>query len=190
MPKNGFTLAELLIALAVLGVIAVFTVPKVLIASQDGRYKAVVKEDVATIIQAFHMYQQEGKLSGNSWTYDLLPYFNHVSTTTSGTLDDVPGGTTTDCNAWNSSLCMSMHNGSAIWWHNCQLTGTSNQHGWYFIVDPDGKTTGKADSLGVVLYADGRIKTLKVVNDEGALTISSCGWWFLTGSDPSYFNWN
>ena len=47
MKPQGFTLAELLIALTILGVIAIFTIPKVLQSQQDTRYSAAAKE-VAT----------------------------------------------------------------------------------------------------------------------------------------------
>ena len=40
----GFTLVELLIALAILGTIATFTIPKVLQTQQDGKFKSIGKE--------------------------------------------------------------------------------------------------------------------------------------------------
>src|ERR1051325_8786269 len=46
---KAFTLAELLIALAILGVIATFTIPKVLQAMQDNQRKAVFKEVIASL---------------------------------------------------------------------------------------------------------------------------------------------
>jgi prepilin-type N-terminal cleavage/methylation domain-containing protein len=45
----GFTLAELLIALGILGVIATFAIPKILVAQQDTKRKAVLKETMAAL---------------------------------------------------------------------------------------------------------------------------------------------
>lgn len=42
--QSGFTLAELLIALTILGVIATFTIPKILTAQQASTYNAIAKE--------------------------------------------------------------------------------------------------------------------------------------------------
>lgn len=47
--QKAFTLAELLIALAILGVIATFTIPKVLTANQNGTFKAIGKETAAML---------------------------------------------------------------------------------------------------------------------------------------------
>jgi prepilin-type N-terminal cleavage/methylation domain-containing protein len=50
----GFTLAELLIALAILGVIATFTIPKVLSNQSDTRKAAVMKETIGAISELVH----------------------------------------------------------------------------------------------------------------------------------------
>ncbi len=50
---SGFTLAELLIALALLGVIATFTIPKVLQANTDAKYNAEAKETIQMIANAY-----------------------------------------------------------------------------------------------------------------------------------------
>jgi prepilin-type N-terminal cleavage/methylation domain-containing protein len=47
--RPAFTLAELLIALAILGVIATFTIPKVLQSQQDSKKTAIFKETIAAI---------------------------------------------------------------------------------------------------------------------------------------------
>lgn len=47
----GFTLAELLIALGISGVIATFAIPKILAAQTNGKYKAVAKEAAGTMWQ-------------------------------------------------------------------------------------------------------------------------------------------
>jgi prepilin-type N-terminal cleavage/methylation domain-containing protein len=57
---SGFTLAELLIALAILGVIATFTIPKVLQSQQNGQKIAIFKETIAAIQQAQDKEQLEG----------------------------------------------------------------------------------------------------------------------------------
>ena len=58
----GFTLAELLIALGILGVIATFTIPKILTAQQDSKKWAIFKEDVAAAQQATWEYVQTGDI--------------------------------------------------------------------------------------------------------------------------------
>ena len=49
MKQRGFTLAELLIALGILGVIATFTIPKVLQTNQNAQWQATGKEAIAMI---------------------------------------------------------------------------------------------------------------------------------------------
>ena len=54
---RGFTLAELLIALAILGVIATFAIPKVLNSQQDGKLNAIGKETAAALSEAYQVYR-------------------------------------------------------------------------------------------------------------------------------------
>lgn len=68
--KMGFTLAELLIALAILGVIATFTIPKVLSNQADAKKKAVYRETLATLSDIVYQGQITGALGdGNFDTY-------------------------------------------------------------------------------------------------------------------------
>ncbi len=60
--QKGFTLAELLIALALLGVIAAFTIPKVLQSSGSQEAQAKVREAVATLESAYYNKQIQGTL--------------------------------------------------------------------------------------------------------------------------------
>jgi prepilin-type N-terminal cleavage/methylation domain-containing protein len=64
--STGFTLAELLIALAILGVIATFSIPKVLQSQNDTKRKAVFKETMATIVATLYAGSQNGMLQNSA----------------------------------------------------------------------------------------------------------------------------
>lgn len=105
----AFTLAELLIALAILGVIATFTIPKILQTQQDNRFKALGKEAAATISGAFQAYQQQNQLNSGLKPGDLTPYMNYVSldSVTVGRMDDIQTNGTLDCT--NGQPCWGWH---------------------------------------------------------------------------------
>lgn len=84
---NGFTLAELLIALAILGVIATFTIPKILGTQQDGRNNAIAKEIAGTMATALESLRLSGELDQNTNIAHLTPYLNYAKIITSGTVD-------------------------------------------------------------------------------------------------------
>lgn len=62
----GFTLAELLLALLILGVIATFTIPKVLTAQHDSQKKAVFRETISALYQVYYQGILENAFSGMS----------------------------------------------------------------------------------------------------------------------------
>lgn len=62
----GFTLAELLISLAILGVIATFTIPKVLNSQQSAERIAVFKETIAALNEAMYMGLLEGAIDDDT----------------------------------------------------------------------------------------------------------------------------
>lgn len=76
--KTGFTLAELLIALAILGVIATFTIPKVLQGQSDSKKYAVMKETIAALNAALNTPCQMGEITeSNIGTY-LVDHLNAI----------------------------------------------------------------------------------------------------------------
>lgn len=56
--RKGFTLAELLIALLILGVVATFTIPKILQSNANSQRKAVFRETLATLADMTHQRAQ------------------------------------------------------------------------------------------------------------------------------------
>lgn len=86
MRKNAFTLAEVLITLGIIGVVAAMTLPALITRNQNKALEAGLKKNYSVILQAFEMYQaQHGERlkpemlgSGNSDTElkaQIMPYF-------------------------------------------------------------------------------------------------------------------
>jgi prepilin-type N-terminal cleavage/methylation domain-containing protein len=196
--KPGFTLAELLIALGILGVLATFTIPKVLVAQQNGASNAAAKEAAAAISQAFVIYKSKNTLKATTGCGDLTPYLNYVRIDTSTQMDDINNSGSNTCGGGSNSLsdaCYILHNGAAIMYctnADDYFGGTSSTNAIFIQVDPDGKyggsTTGPSKSVLFYMYTTGRLVTMGTVL-PGTITsggVSVSAW---AGGDPSWFKW-
>jgi len=67
--EKGFTLAELLIALGILGVIAAFTIPKVLQATGSAQNSAAARDAVSTLEQVWYNAKLQSQLTNNASLY-------------------------------------------------------------------------------------------------------------------------
>ncbi|MCE3234370.1 MAG: hypothetical protein K0Q50_550 [Vampirovibrio sp.] len=108
----GFTLAELLIALMILGVIATFTIPKIIISQQTSRFNAVAKENISAISAAFTQAQHLGAVTTNTTLGAITQYLNYVSLDSSSNIDGFTGTGSGTCTS--TLICLRMHNGSII----------------------------------------------------------------------------
>ena len=194
--QSAFTLAELLIALAILGVIATFTIPKILDSGSDSKFNAIGKETAAMVSGAYQSYKLNNAASGSTSFQDLTPYMNYVKVDTTTTIDDTYNGTTQNCFAASRS-CILLHNG-ALLYHRTGVTDqfgdTSSTSSILFEIDPDGRvtSTGAAGTAGksvqIAMYFNGRVTTIGNIEPNtyygGGGAINP-----LPANDPPWFNW-
>lgn len=184
--KVGFTLAELLIALAILGVIATFTIPKLLDSSDDSRCRAVAKEAIAMVSGAYRTYKMNNTPSASTSFGNLTAYMNYVATDTTTTFDDTGGGPGTQtCANW---YCLKLHNGALLYDQNSNFGGTAATNAMVFYIDPDGKVSSKRTVM-VYLYYNGRVRTWGTIEpntDVGGLGTFNPS----AAADPTWFGWD
>jgi prepilin-type N-terminal cleavage/methylation domain-containing protein len=195
---KGFTLAELLISLALLGVIATFTVPKVLNAQQISKNKSIGKEAAAAISEAYAAYKLNNAPNDLTSPFHLAPYLNYVTIHTSGTINQ--GGGTNLCSGFGGNANgYRLHNGAvlAVYNTNFRFGGTTNTHAIIFVLDPDGSCQSTMDTtyhpVYLYLYYDGKIRDREnIVPDTqtywGAGVVSHNP--VPPGHDTNWFNWD
>jgi prepilin-type N-terminal cleavage/methylation domain-containing protein len=178
---TGFTLAELLIALAILGLIATFTIPKVLTVQGYSKWNAIAKEDIAAISDAFNTFKLQGKVTSTTKPVDLLSSFNYSAIDTTSNID--PSATSTTLQPCNSSnKCLRMHNGSVIILYYTNFSTLGEGGVIWFGIDPDGNPssdtslTSPEKLLWIAIYPDGRTTTWGVQRS-------------ISSYDPVWFRW-
>lgn len=186
-PGRGFTLAELLFSLLILGEIATFTIPKIITAQTNGTFRSVAKEDFATVATAWNLYTTSNAPTSNTTLGVLTPYINYLDIETSSQIDGAPGETFVNCSVTGSNICLKMANGSIINLRTYStFNGTGSTNFAWFLVDPDGRYTTSADSVWGVLYFNGRVTSWATI----ASGSSNSGGTYNPGSyDPSWFQW-
>jgi prepilin-type N-terminal cleavage/methylation domain-containing protein len=192
-PQKGFTLAELLIALAILGEIATFTIPKIIHAQQNGSFKAKAKETAAMLAGAFQQYQLSNSITSSTKPADLTPYMNYVKVDSTTSIDLYQNLSTVSCGAGNEN-CLLLHNGGMLRYRSdINMGGTNTTNAIYFSFDPDGKVTdgttnGPGKALTLFVYYNGRITSWccvtpnAVVGASGTFTPNAT-------TDPPWFSW-
>lgn len=188
----GFTLPELLISLAILGVIATFTIPKILVVQQNGAYNASAKEAAAAIAAAFQLYTAQNQITSSTTVSSLTPYFNYLTMDTSRTIDNKYGSTTLSCNV-SGGGCLILHNGGALRYNGSVLGGTNTTNAFEFIYDPDGvqtdgTTNGPGKAVNFFLYSNGMITT----RGTTVTNTLACGTTYASpapSADPPWFSW-
>jgi prepilin-type N-terminal cleavage/methylation domain-containing protein len=200
--SKGFTLAELLIALAILGVIATFTIPKILDSSTNGKLTSIAKETASMISGAYSSYKQNSTPAFNMMATqtnmaDFMNYVRVAQATTAGAFQTPASGTnfSNGCtaNLASATPCLVLHNGAYLQFDSAATFGTdpapNNPASTSFInfnVDPDG-TGAQAGAVTFILYYNGRITTYAAAGSPALVGGATTP----TAADPSWIaNWN
>jgi len=185
---SAFTLAEVLFVLVIWGGIVTFTIPKLLISQQNQKFKAIAKESMASIAEAYQLYQKDQTPPSSFKPKDLLPYLNYVRYDTATTnAFDYPFAGQGDCSA--ASPCVYLHNGSLIQLYADSFAGTSNTNMVWMLVDPDSSRINSPSGGGIefALYYNGRL-----ADWPGITPNSVCSWGTYSpdaNGNPTWFNW-
>jgi prepilin-type N-terminal cleavage/methylation domain-containing protein len=141
---RGFTLAELLIALTVLGVIASFTIPKILTSNNAVTEKSKWKEVYGAIAQVYHEGYTQRTLVGGQSSSTVFNYFasklNTVRICNSHLVNQgcAPGDGYLLVNRTPSAPGFVKHNGAFVMLYGIQdFCGWRTMHVWFVdINDP------------------------------------------------------
>ena len=188
--SHAFTLAELLVCLTIIGVIATFTIPKILQSQQNLTYSSAAKEAVGTVSGAYIAYASLNGFDPNMKESTFLSLINYVSKQTSGLLDNYPGSapSTIDCSA---VTCLKLHNAGVLVIPNSNtyFGGSDSLAALPFVFDPDGVYGGTAQrqSVKFFVYYNGRVLTRQQIftgtHDNGSTYNPSAN------SDPIWLTW-
>lgn len=190
--RHGFTLAELLIALAIMGAIATFTIPKVLQGQQDGKHKSMAKEAMGVISDAYGVYRLTHTSSATTGPKDLTPYINYVSLSTTAIDADYNDVATFDCGT-GIRACLVLHNGGVLGYNpSHEFGGTATTNAVTFIFDPDAKhdanATGPVKAFRFFLYHNGRMTSRQNTLTGTKDAVNT--WNPVPNGDPPWFSWN
>lgn len=113
----GFTLAELLISLAILGVIATFTIPKILLANQQAQRLSVFKETLSSISAILNQGIKDGGIQTAAVNTNGTYIINHLNALKICSSNSISQGCwpPPDFTTWvASSPGVILHNGASI----------------------------------------------------------------------------
>jgi prepilin-type N-terminal cleavage/methylation domain-containing protein len=160
--RQAFTLSELLVSLAVLGLIAAFAIPKILNAVTERTARTAAIEAGSTLGAALVSFYADKQLlaTTSETSVDILTKVNYAREVTGVTLTAGPGqGVGSTCDG-TTIHCVAMHTGTIIATKvGDQLKSmTPGRRGTVvYLIDPDG--TGPNDPVQYIFSRDSKLYT-------------------------------
>jgi prepilin-type N-terminal cleavage/methylation domain-containing protein len=186
---KGFTLSELLIALAILGLIATFTIPKVLTSVGEKGNLNVAKEVLSSITSAYDVIRSESNGYGATTINgaDILNKMNFVQVFSTDVSWPLAATGHVDCVA--ATPCYQLHSGAVIQTTAADTFATQTLGTIAFNIYPDGgKTTASPAPLTALLTNDGRLITgTNLVFGTNTYTVAGG---FAAAALPTWFAWS
>jgi prepilin-type N-terminal cleavage/methylation domain-containing protein len=200
--NTGFTLAEVLIALALLGVIAAFAIPKVLQSTRNVQDLAIAKEAIASVSQAYQLYKKDKTLTANTRSADLTAYINNSTLINDlreidNTLNNpFVAANSIVCNQSGGGLlhCLQLPNGAVLAYNDPEwFDGTDPQKNLLvFSIDTDGHFNNQPPVTFGIYYngrtclAENFLPNSAYANGPfGAISAGP-----IPNSTPAWFSWN
>ena len=139
----GFSLVEVLITLAIMGLLMVFTIPPLFqtpASNSSSKYTAIVRDIAFVVINAYERYKLvNGTVATSTTMGAFTSYMNYVGTDSSTTIDNVNTLTTLACGSYT---CLKLHSGAKLLYDGTMsFSGTNTTNALRFYVDPDGRQT-------------------------------------------------
>lgn len=186
--KKGFTLAELLIALAILGVIASFTIPKILSSTGTSQFKAIAKEAASIVSGAYQDFAINYAVSTTTGmdSAGFLANVNYVSLVTGASYTAALTGLPSNC-VTDTNTCLLLHNGGILQYKDTNTFGNTTTGYVVANIDPDGtRGTATTDVVTFKLYFNGALRD--TANGTGTCG-GTCVAADYVATTPSWFNW-
>lgn len=185
--STGFTLAELLIVLIILGVIAAFAIPKVIDASREAKHSAISKEAASILAAGYKGYRANTHPAASTTAGVITQYINYASIDTSTNPASVPSDQTSLQQCSSALPCYVMHNGAFLQFHTGNtFGGTMATNAWIYNLDPDGPQNG-AGGITFIMQYNGRISTGGILTtaeyQAGGSTVTAIT------TDPGWLQW-
>jgi type II secretory pathway pseudopilin PulG len=176
--------------LAILGLIAVFTIPKVLQAQHDSKWNAMTKEAMAATQNAVWNYKLEVGLTDNTEFGGMVNRINFVKSQPCGLFDS------------SSFTCLTLHSGGVLAYRTSNGPDIGDADNplcaWKFHFFPGGysndianDTVNPNDQQPFFVYSDGALRADgETKAGTGIYSCGNTGWGPGTdGGNRSWFSW-
>lgn len=178
----GFSLVEVIIAIAIVAFIAGIAIPGIMTSANNNKRLGVVKQTMSIIGDAFNNKLESNEIDTNAGFEQFMnvgsegiKYTRYFPGTTAATqvgfrIDPPPNpmlmcNTGSPCEGTTDGTLrtFTLKNGAYLIFSTSFRFGTDANAAVPIVVDPDGEAKGDFNTVGLWLYADGRIRTNRTI---------------------------